>query len=80
MKLRKNGMPDMRCKANRAKPPAPIVFYWCWHDTAQQQRRLWRSDWAGDAFDILTPAEFEARRLELEKSGFNVREADHADN
>jgi hypothetical protein len=36
----------------------PWHFAWRWHDTSEIARRVWRTDWFGDQFEILGPDNF----------------------
>jgi hypothetical protein len=50
-----------------------LHFGWRWHN--QTDRRVWRSDWSGDQFEILDEKAFAALEYFALRWGFPVLEA-----
>lgn len=47
-----------RPRAIELQKPATLQLFWHWHDSSNHMRRIWRSDWPGDMFEMIDPTEF----------------------
>lgn len=48
-------------KGSKRKPkpePVPFGLSWRWHHEGAKERRIWRNDWYGDQFEIMTDKAF----------------------
>lgn len=65
-------------KSTKIKP-RPDIYYRP-HDTADEAgpQRVWRRDWPGDMFEVMSPQEFAALREVCVRMGFWLSRADGA--
>lgn len=52
---------------------SPIHFEWRWHDN--MLRRVWRTDWFGDQFELLNEGQFQRLLVVAQQFSFKVVEA-----
>lgn len=57
--------------------PEPIAFGWRWHDG--DIRRVWRNDWPGDMFELLSSNEWLVFLVWAQRFSFRVIEAEDND-
>lgn len=68
---------EATARSGNMKPERDIIgFYWRWHDSNQNRRRVWRWDWSGDQFEILNEDDFAVLQDVAHMFGFPVREAE----
>ena len=48
-----------------------MILYWRYHTSSRDQVRVWRENWIGDQFEIISKDEFEV--LKHFASLFNIR-------
>lgn len=53
-----------------------MKILWRWHDSSETRVRVWRSDWFGDQFEILTAEQFAEAKRVFEKFSFPVLQAE----
>lgn len=53
---------------------APLELRWRWHNGNITIRRVWRRDWIGDQFELISPVEFQT--LERMCNKFAIRLVD----
>lgn len=63
-------------KSIELQKPALIQFFWRWHTSNQTIRRVWRSDWANDQFEIMSSMEFDNLKHFAKKFGFPLNEVE----
>lgn len=53
-------------------------IFWRWHTSGQKHgdRRVWREDWAGDAFEVVDFVHFDHVRWFCDKFGIPLEEAE----
>lgn len=59
-----------------AKPQPPISFRWRHHNPGVEfPRRVWRTDWFGDQFEIMGESDFAQLEIVALRFGFLVKQA-----
>lgn len=60
----------------KPKIAPPVHFEWRWHNGEGGDRRVWRSDWFGDQFEILGSSAFVELLDMAKRFSFPVKEAE----
>lgn len=55
--------------------PKDVELVWRWHSTARDIRRVWRSDWSGDQFELLTLGDFNLLQQKCDDQKIELQEA-----
>lgn len=63
----------MRRQQKQAEEKKAFAMQWRWHHDAL--RRVWRTDWSGDMFEILDQREFRELRTVARRFSFSLTEA-----
>lgn len=55
--------PRGQSKPKSSVSPVPLVLEWHWRDHSLTHKRMWRSDWGGDTFELIENDSFKRFRV-----------------
>lgn len=62
---------------SKSKPQQePLRLFWRWHNSSESVKRVWRSDWGFDQFELVSNQGFQELEMWFKKFSFPVEEVE----